>query len=191
MNGFDRFLQAAFGWGLDPAHYNALQVTLRALVVYAAGLAIIRITNNRFLGKRAAFDIILGFILGSLLSRTINGSGPLFGSLAAVVVLMALHWLLTLTGFRFPAFGDVIKGRPLPLVRDGKVLPREMAQSHIGEEDLNEALRLHGKILRPEDVIEARIERSGDISVVPRPREARVIELTVEAGVQTVRIEVV
>ncbi len=185
------FLRHALGWGVEPTRYTWIQVTLRGVVVYVAGLAVIRVSNDRFIGKRAAFDIILGFILGSLLSRAINGSGPLFGSLTAVAALLLVHWVFSALGFRFDRFGNLIKGRPLVLVRNGQLERRELRESHIGTEDLSEALRLHGKVLAPADVTEARIERSGDISVVPRPREPRVFEVTVRDGVQTVRIEVV
>ena len=63
-----------------------------------------------------------------------------------------------------------------------------MRRAHITEHDLEEDLRTEG--LDAETVKEARLERSGKVSVVKRG-EARVVEVRVEDGVQVVRVEVV
>jgi len=185
------FLRNLAGFGVEPGQLSVLQLVVRAILIYMAGLAIIRFANDRFVGKRAAFDIILGFILGSLLSRAINGSGPLLGTLTAAGALLAVHWILAALGIRFRALANLIKGKPLLLVENGRIRPREMRASNIGVDDLEEALRLRGQVADVSAVVEARIERSGDISVVPGTAPPRVIEVGVESGVKTVRIELV
>src|SRR5687768_1483952 len=102
-------LNWALGIGMDPKTFNVLQVSLRAFVIYLGGLAILRIGENRFLGKFTAFDIILGFVLGGILSRAINGSGPLFPTLIATILLVSLHFLLARTAFHSRRFGQVVK----------------------------------------------------------------------------------
>ena len=58
----------------------------------------------------------------------------------------------------------------------------------MSEHDLREALRAGG-VSRLEEVAEARLERSGEVSVVEAERGPRVVEVAVAGGVQTVRIE--
>lgn len=183
-------LSWALGIEMDPRSFNVLQVSLRAIVVYLGGLAILRIGENRFLGKFTAFDIILGFVLGSVLSRAINGSGPLIPSLTATALLVTLHFLLAKTAFHTHRLGSLIKGRPEPLVKDGQILWEGMRSKSLSERDLEEALRLNAGLDNCDQVQEARFERNGDISVVKRKAEARVIEIQVRDGVQTVRIEI-
>jgi uncharacterized membrane protein YcaP (DUF421 family) len=74
------------------------------------------------------------------------------------------------------------------LVRDGEILEDALRASYISERDLRAALRSEARVDRPDEVKEARLERSGDISVLRRARAPRVLEVAVEAGVQTVRI---
>ena len=82
-----------------------------------------------------------------------------------------------------------MKGRPRVLIRDGKPDRDAMRRAHITEHDLDEDLRTEG-LDGTETVKEARLERSGKVSVVKRG-EPKVVEVRVEDGVQVVRIEVV
>lgn len=183
-------LSWALGIGTDPKSFSALQVSLRAIVIYTGGLAILRVGENRFLGKFTAFDVVLGFVLGSILSRAINGSGPLLPSLAATALLVTLHYLLAKTAFHTRRLGDLIKGRPETLVRDGRILWDGMRRKSLSQRDLEEALRLKAGLESCDQVQEARFERSGDISVIKKKAEPRVVEISVRDGVQTVRIEI-
>jgi uncharacterized membrane protein YcaP (DUF421 family) len=53
-------------------------------------------------------------------------------------------------------------------VKDGQLQELNMKQENITEQDLLEILRSSGKITRIDAVQEAYLERSGNISVVPR-----------------------
>jgi len=183
-------LQQAFGLGLDPKDYTLLQISLRALVVYIGGLLILRLGKNRFLGKETAFDIIVGFVLGSVLSRAINGNSPLFLSLAAAALFVALHRVSAYLSFRSHRFGRLFKGKPGLLIRDGRMVDEALAEHRLTRHDIEEALRIKGHLDDPAKVREAWFERNGEISVLPRSGEPKVVEVRVHEGVQTVRIEI-
>ncbi len=162
----------------------------RAVIVYVTALATARVGDRRFLGKASAFDVILAIILGSVVSRAITGSAPFFPSLVAGVVLVMTHRLFAAVQFRFSPFGKLIKGNPRVVVRDGEILWDAMRASHLSENDLRGSLRSQAHIDDLSQVAEARLERSGDVSVVKRKRRRETIDVDVEAGVQTVRIVV-
>lgn len=65
-----------------------------------------------------------------------------------------------------------------------------MRGSSISHRDLEEALRIESHVTEPEKVKLAYLERNGGISVIPHKPEPRVIDVSVEDGVQTVRIVV-
>jgi uncharacterized membrane protein YcaP (DUF421 family) len=60
--------------GVGSDSLNWYQVALRALIVYIAALIMVRVGEKRFLGKNTAFDVIIGIILGSVVSRAINST---------------------------------------------------------------------------------------------------------------------
>jgi uncharacterized membrane protein YcaP (DUF421 family) len=178
--------------GLDassPRDYSVLQSCLRAAVIYAAGMVILRVGEHRSLRRGGVFDVVLGFVLGSVLSRAINGSATLLPTLGVTVLLVGLHRLLAAAAFHSHRFGSLIKGDADVLVKDGRADGRVMRRYGISRRDLEEGLRLH-EVPKIEAAAEAWIERNGDISAIRR-KEPRVIEVAVEAGVQRVRIELV
>lgn len=183
-------LQWLFGAGQEAKDVDALQVCFRAVLVYFFGWAILRIGGNRFLGQETAFDIVLGFVLGSVLSRAINGSSTLLLALVASVLLVGVHHLLAWATFKSQRLSRLFSGRPATLIRDGEVLPEAMRRHQYSDEDMDETLRLNGRIADLRKVKEARFERNGKISVVKKESEPRIVEVRVEAGVQTVRIEI-
>lgn len=183
-------LQWLAGAGKPASDINAWQASFRAFFIYLFGWALLRIGGNRFLGRETAFDAVLGFILGSTLSRAIDGSSTLLMALSAGAVMVAFHHLVSWTTFKSPALRLFFTGRARALIHDGEVLPEEMRRHRFSIPDLDEALRLKGQVDDLGKVKEARFERSGKISVVKKESEPRIVEIRVEQGVQTVRIEI-
>lgn len=166
------------------------QVVARAVVIYLAGLLILRVGEHRFLGKNTAFDIVLGFILGSMLSRAVNGSSALGPTVLACAALVALHWLFAFGSFRSRRLGSLVKGDVRQLVSGGEIDWDAMRRAQISERDLEEALRSDARLDDLSEIDAAYFERSGKISFIPRKREPRVVEIDVAEGVQTVRVVV-
>jgi uncharacterized membrane protein YcaP (DUF421 family) len=144
------------------------QMALRALVVYVLALALVRLGDKRFIGENSAFDFMMAIILGSIVSRAITGNAPFWPTMAASVVLVAVHWALAWVGFRSDRVGTLVKGRPRMLIEDGEIDWDQMRKASIGEEDLLSALRRNGGVEDPGDVTRACLERNGSISVIPR-----------------------
>lgn len=186
IQGIWLYVVDILGLGVDNLH--TWQMALRAVIVYISALAMVRIGEKRFLGRNTAFDVILGIIFGSVVSRAITGSSPFFPTLAAGLALVVLHWLFAIASFHSDWFGTFVKGRNRVLVEDGSILWDAMQKSHISETDLMTALRMQAGSDELEHVAEARLERSGDISVIKEHAQPRILEVDVAEGVQTVRI---
>jgi uncharacterized membrane protein YcaP (DUF421 family) len=142
------------------------------------------------LGKNTAFDVIVGFTLGSVLSRAINGSAALLPTIAASFVLVAMHYLFATLASRFSRFGTWIKGAPRTLIKDGQIQMQAMGRAHISEHDLLQAVRLKTSLTELEQVRQAIMERNGDISITPAQSEPKVVTVSVAEGVQTIRIQI-
>lgn len=188
MDEAGRLLGLALGLEGDQRDLDAAQMALRAIVVYVVTIVIVRLGKKRFMGRSTAFDVILGIMLGSIVSRAITGNAPFFPALAASAVLVGLHWLLSGVALRWRGFGTAFKGHERLLVRDGEVQRETLRKAHMTERDLWEDLRSRG-VSRLDQVAEARLERSGEVSVIRAAAKPKVVEIGVQAGVQTVRIE--
>jgi len=158
------------GTGAEPRDLTLLQISLRGIIVFLAALIMVRLGSRRSLAEKTAFDTILLVILASVLSRAINGTGTLVGSIGGGAVLVALHRLLAMAAFRSHRFGQWIKGAEHTLVRDGVLDRHKMARSNVTQHDLEEDLRLSTQTEDLAQIKVARVERSGDISFIKRDR---------------------
>ncbi|HUR57396.1 MAG TPA: YetF domain-containing protein [Opitutaceae bacterium] len=161
-------LDRLLGLSLQAHDLGLGHMALRVLVVFCFGVALARFADRRMLGQNAGFDIMLLVILGSVLSRGINGQAAFFPTLGASAVLVGLHYVVASLAFRFSGFSRLVKGNPCVLVRDGKVDRKELARNDFTEEDLDESLRLSGSVSDVREVAEARLERNGTVSVVKK-----------------------
>lgn len=183
------WLTFVFGADTPVQPLNWGQAAARAVVVYVIGVALIRIGKSRMLSRLSAADVLTGLVLGSLLSRGITGSASISGTASSCLALVAMHWLFTRIACHSTWFGDLVKGHGRLIVKDGKVLEGALAKHHLSRHDLEEQLRLRG--IRSLDEVEcAHKERSGEVSVIKRRGQPRVVDIAVEAGVQTVRIRI-
>lgn len=154
------------GLKLQPHELGYGQIVLRALIVFVAALIIVRVGAKRFLGRKTVFDYILAFVLGSMLSRGINGSAPFWQTLVAGLALVLFHRLLAWLSYRSHWLGLLVKGTDDVIIDHGTVNTEAMRRNCFSERDLAEDLRLKSQE-SPADVKSARIERSGELSVIP------------------------
>lgn len=125
-----------------------------------------RIAGRRTFSNLTPLDIFLAIVVGSNISRVMTGKAAFVPALAATLALVILHRLLAVATTRSNALAWFVKGRPVTLVRDGKIDRAALAASHMSEDDLLEAIRME-----QEDKIDrvalATFERGGKISIVP------------------------
>jgi uncharacterized membrane protein YcaP (DUF421 family) len=168
MNSIFHSVNVLLGLGLPAQDLTFLQIGLRGIVVFLAGLVMVRLGDLRFLSKKTVFDAILGFILASMLARAVNGSVAFFPTLGCGFVLVGLHKVMAILARRSHVFGDLVKGRCVQVVKDGVIDARVMRKHDLSEHDLVENLRLNGNLEDVRQVRAAYIERNGQISVVPQ-----------------------
>lgn len=182
-------VQSLLGMGKDIGDVDSIEMALRTVIIYLASLIIVRLGSRRFLSEASAFDVIVAIMLGSIMSRGINGSAPLLPTVIAGAVLLILHWLFAALAYHTTWFGGLVKGNRMLLIKDGKVQEEGMRKAAITPADLAEALRMETRQTDPAKIQLAYMERNGKISVQPYPQEPRVVDVSVQPGVQTVRIE--
>jgi uncharacterized membrane protein YcaP (DUF421 family) len=163
---FGDFIDRLLGLNVEATELAFGQMAWRTFVVFCLAVLLARLGARRLLAHNAGFDIMVAVVLGSVLSRAINGQSAFFPTLGASVLLVALHHLLATITYHSHWWSQLVKGRARVLVRDGKLERDEMCRSKITADDLEENMRLHGNISDIGQVAESRLERNGAVSVV-------------------------
>jgi uncharacterized membrane protein YcaP (DUF421 family) len=147
-----------------------LEIFVRGTVIYLALFAMLRFLARRQSGGLAIADLLVLVLIADAAQNAMAGSyTSLTDGLLLVSTIvgwcLAIEWL----GFRFEAFGRLIRPRAKLLIKNGRPNPTEMRRELLTWDELLSQLRLHG-VLEPEEVRCAYLEPTGMISVIRRDR---------------------
>jgi uncharacterized membrane protein YcaP (DUF421 family) len=149
---------------------------LRPVLVYLFLVVVVRLAGRRELAQLNSFDLIVLLMLANTVQNaTIGNDNSMVGGLIGVTALLLANYLVVRFLYRHPRLDHLLEGGPTVLIRDGRVLPRNLAREAISEEELMEAIRKQG-LGSAAEVADAVLETGGAISVVPRrptPAEER------------------
>jgi uncharacterized membrane protein YcaP (DUF421 family) len=142
------------------------EIILRGSVIYISLFIFLRVVLKRQAGSLGMTDLLLITLIADASQNAMAGE---YRSVSAGILLVstiifwsyALDWL----GYKFPWVGRLIEPPPLPLIKDGTLLRKNMRRELITEEELMSQLRQQG-LDDVEKVKEAYMESDGHISVV-------------------------
>lgn len=142
---------------------------VRALVVYLALLALVRISGKRTVGQFTPFDLLVVMLLSESVSNALSGGDEsLTGGLIGAATLVGLNVATAYLSARSRAAEEWIEGRPVLIARNGELFAETLSRHRLGQGAWEEALR--EKDCRMEDVEMAFLESDGEISIVTRDR---------------------
>ncbi len=145
-----------------------LEIFVRGSVLYLAIFFLLRVVLKRESGGMGITDLLVIVLIADAAQNAMAddySSIPDGILLVATIVFWsyALNWL----GHRFPRIERFIHPEPLPLIKDGRMLPERMREELVTEEELKSQLRLQG-VEDPAEVKAAYMEGDGRISVIER-----------------------
>lgn len=147
---------------------NALQMSMRSILVFIISLILIRISGRRAFGIRMPFDNVVTILLGAILSRAITAASPFWATIASATVIVLMHRFCGWFSLHNKKFGYLIKGEAKVLFENGKTNTENMRYGLISENDLQEGLRINGHEESKDDVKKIYLERNGQISVIKK-----------------------
>lgn len=144
------------------------ELVLRSAVVYAALLALLRLTGKRQVGQLAPNDLVLLLILSNAVQNSMNaGDNSLVGGLISAITLVALNYGVSRLVVSSRGIEKLVDGQPQVLVRHGQIYQRALADAGITHTELLGALRQNG-CSGPEQAALVILETNGSLSVLPR-----------------------
>ena len=177
-------LGGILGLGLNPQDLSLGQLLLRAVIVCFVMYVMIRLAGRRFLAQKNPFDILLAFLMASLISRHQWFDGILGNHPARTDDCRDVS-IDCVAAYRFHSFGKLLKGEPNIVVENGHLQKIVMSRHCISEHDLHEDMSLAGNVDDLKQVKKACLERSGEISILRQPR---IFRIEVQKGVQTIHL---
>jgi uncharacterized membrane protein YcaP (DUF421 family) len=167
-------------WGaLFELTVDPVELFVRGTLMYWLLFMLLRFVLRRDIGSIGVADVLLLVLIADAAQNAMSGG---YESLTDGVILVGTiagwNWLLDVATYRIPALRKVLEAKPLPLVRHGKLMRRNLRKELITHDELMAKLREYG-IEKLEEVKVATMESDGEISVLkekpdaePQPRPA-------------------
>lgn len=146
-----------------------LELVARGSVLYLAILVLMRFMPRRTGGELALMDLVFVVLIANAAANALGDYSAVPDAIVLIATLMFWDYLLNVLSYRFPLVERWVSPPPLEIIRNGKLLRRNMKQELLTEEELIEQLRQLG-IEAIDDVKVAYVESEGKITAIPRTR---------------------
>lgn len=139
---------------------------MRAVIIYVALLAALRLFGKREVGQFTLYDLVFILLVANALQPAITGPDTsLVGGLVLVVALVGTNYLVGRLD-SMPRLHHLFTPAPAVIVREGKYLPDVMRREGVDQDEVEMAIREHG-IKDLKEVQLGVLESDGTISIVP------------------------
>ena len=143
-----------------------LIVFFRALVLYCVVFLVIRLMGKKELSKVQPFELAIIIVISDLASAPMSSRGlSLLDGIIPIITLLLAYLIFLLLNHSSNKVQDIVCGKPVLIIKDGKVIEKEFDSQKYTVSDLMS--QLHEKdIFLISDVKYGILETNGNLSVV-------------------------
>ena len=118
------------------------ELPIRASLVYASLLVLVRLSGKRTVGQFTPFDLLVVMLLSEGVSNALQGPDtPLLNGLLLAATLVALNVMVGWLTARSARLHSLVEGDPVLVGRDGRVFDEVLRRQRVPRSDLDQALR--------------------------------------------------
>ena len=142
---------------------------IRTILLYIFVVLGLRLMGKRQIGELQPSELVVTLLISDIAAVPMQENGiPLISGLIPIFTLVAVELILSALMLKSDKVRSLISGKPVIIIREGKILQRQMKRVRFTIEDLMEDLR-QMNIFRIEDVEYAIVETNGKLSILPKP----------------------
>ncbi len=156
---------------------------IRTVILYFLLMIGLRLLGKRQIGELEPSELVLTLIISDLAAVPMQDYGiPLLNGVLPIVTLLCISLILSFLNLKSIRFRKLLCGSPTLIIRDGKILQRNMARNRFTVDELYEQLRSQGY----SDVTSVKyaiLETSGQVSILPYTKDSPITPQVVELQV--------
>lgn len=138
----------------------------RTVLIYLLLIVGIRLMGKRQVGELEPSELVLALLISDLAAVPMQDFGvPLIDGVVPIITLLSITMILSVIVMKDIRLRKLLCGTPTIVVKDGKLLPREMNRVRMSIDELTEELRLQG-VTDFQTVKYAILETSGQVSIL-------------------------
>ncbi len=156
-----------------------LIVFFRALVLYCVVFLVIRLMGKKELSKVQPFELAIIIVISDLASAPMSSRGlSLLDGIVPIITLLLAYLIFLLLNHSSNKIQDIVCGKPILIIKDGKINEKEFDNQKYTVSDLMS--QLHEKdVFSISDVKYAIIETNGNLSVIKNDQNIETLPVNI------------
>lgn len=157
-------------WGrLFALETPLLELVARGTILYMAILTLMRVVPRRLGGELAMMDLVFLLLIAEAAAHAMGDYKAVTDGVVVIATLIGWAFLLNVLSYHVPWIERLVSAPPVQVVRDGRLLRRNMRREYLTEEELMTHLRQEG-IDDLAEVKTACVEGEGHFTVIRREK---------------------
>jgi uncharacterized membrane protein YcaP (DUF421 family) len=141
---------------------------IRAGIIYVFITVAVRLMGKRQIGELKPQELIITMLLGAAAAIPLEDNAmPLTNVLIPIMLFVALELLSAIVSMKSIRYRNLIQGRPIFIIRRGKLDCAKLRELRLSVDDIVDALR-QKDIFDISEVEDAVLESNGTLSVLPK-----------------------
>lgn len=157
---------------------------IRAGIIYFFIILAVRLMGKRQVGELKPHELVITILLSAIAVIPLEeNSMPLANCIVPILLFISMEIIVSVLSMKSIWFRNLVQGRPIFIIRNGKLDQKKLRQMRFTIDDIVDALR-QKDIFDISEVRDAVVETNGTISVLPkaqhRPLTPNDVKLNVE-----------
>lgn len=141
---------------------------IRAIIIYVVIIIAVRLMGKRQVGELKPHELVITILISAVAVIPLEeNSMPLANCLVPILLFVSLEIIMSVISMKSLWFRNLLQGRPIFIIRQGKLDQKKLKQLRLTMDDVVDALR-QKDIFDISQVEDAVIETNGSISVLPK-----------------------
>ena len=134
--------------------------------MFVTGIIAFRIMGSQAVGQLTDFDLVVVIAIGALMGAPLidQNINPLL-AITAISGFVIAQILFSFLSLKSRKMEDLIKGNPIPLINNGKMIKNGLLKARMTKRNLEQELRIRG-FSSITEVEQANLEPNGKISFI-------------------------
>ena len=141
---------------------------IRAFIIYIFVIIAVRIMGKRQVGELKPHELVITILLSAVAVIPLEeNSMPLANFLVPILLFISMEIITSVVSMKSLWFRNLLQGKPIFVIRKGKLDQNKLKQMRFTIDDIVDALR-QKDIFDLSEVEDAVIETNGSLSVLPK-----------------------
>jgi len=138
---------------------------VRTVIMYVVILIVLRFSGKRQLGELQLSELVVTILISELAAIPMQDfNAPIFRGIISMITLVCLEIIISFICMKSIKFREMMEGHPSIIMKNGKVIQKEMEKVRLTMDDLIEAMHQNG-ISDISQIDCAILETNGKISI--------------------------